>query len=225
MTYEGLRLKVSKYWRKGLANERQKKLLGKDFTIISNNCWGGMIYESYNLPKSSPTVGLFFFADDYICFLKNLKAFVVAPLKFISPKDSKWKERPEVANDKRFGHYPIGQLSTEGGTIEIFFLHYHSEAEAQEKWDRRCKRINWNRLLVKFNDQNGATQENIDEFLLMPYEKLFFSCKKWKRMTSDCVVISQPSCYTTITASHEPFGRSRYIDITQKINGLYKKEC
>ena len=40
-------------------------------TIFSNNCWGGMIYESYNLPKNSPTVGLFFFADDYIFFLEH----------------------------------------------------------------------------------------------------------------------------------------------------------
>ena len=120
MTYEGFRLKVSKYWRKGFANERQKKLLGKDFTIISNNCWGGMIYESYNLPKNSPTVGLFFFADDYICFLKNLKEFVVAPLKFISPENSKWKTRSELVNDKRFGNYPIGQLSTGGGQLRCF---------------------------------------------------------------------------------------------------------
>ena len=76
---------------------------------------------------------------------------------------------------------------------------------------------------MKFNDQNGATQETIDEFLRMPYYKLFFTCRKWERMTSDCFVISQPACYKTITASHEPFGRSRYIDITQKINGLYDK--
>ena len=222
MTYEGLRLKVGKYWRKGFANARQKELLGKDFTIISNNCWGGMIYESYNLPKNSPTVGLFFFADDYICFLKNLKEFVTAPLKFISPENSKWKSRQELVNDKRFGHYPIGQLSTGRGTIETFFLHYHSEAEAREKWERRCRRINWDRLLVKFNDQNGATQKTIDEFLHMPYDKLFFSCKKWERMTSDCFVIFQLLCYPTITASHEPFDRSRYIDITKKINSLYQ---
>lgn len=109
-----------------------------------------------------------------------------------------------------------------GGTIEIFFLHYHSEAEARVKWERRCRRINWDRLLVKFNDQNGATQKTIDEFLHIPYDKLFFSCKKWERMTSDCFVIFQPPCYPTITASHEPFGRSRYIDITKKINSLYQ---
>ncbi len=122
MTYEGFRLKVSKYWRKGFAQARQKKLLGKDFTIISNNCWGGMIYESYNLPKNSPTVGLFFFAEDYICFLKDLKGFVTAHLKFIRPEDSKWKTRPELVNDKGFGHYPIGQLSTGGGDSRNLFL-------------------------------------------------------------------------------------------------------
>ena len=55
-TYEGLRLKILKYWRIGFADYRKKKLKSTDFTIISNNCWGGMIYESYNLPKESPTV-------------------------------------------------------------------------------------------------------------------------------------------------------------------------
>ena len=68
-TYEGLRLKILKYWRLGLANYRKKQLKSTNFTIISNNCWGGMIYESYNLPKESPTVGMFFIAKDYIEFL------------------------------------------------------------------------------------------------------------------------------------------------------------
>lgn len=84
MTYEGLRLKVLKYRRELFANYRNKKLTNKDFTIISNNCWGGMLYESYNLPKQSPTVGLFFFAEDYIKFLKDLKKYTIkTQLKFI----------------------------------------------------------------------------------------------------------------------------------------------
>ncbi len=73
MTYEGFRLKVSKYWRKGLAKERQKKLLGKDFTIISNNCWGGMIYESYNLPKNSPNSRFVFLCRGLHTFSKGLE--------------------------------------------------------------------------------------------------------------------------------------------------------
>ena len=64
MTYEGLRLKINAYYRKGFAKVRHKQLKNTDFTIISNNCWGGMVYESYDLPKESPTVGMFFMADE-----------------------------------------------------------------------------------------------------------------------------------------------------------------
>ena len=110
-TYEGLRLKILKYWRLGLANYRKKQLKSTNFTIISNNCWGGMIYESYNLPKESPTVGMFFIAKDYIEFLSDLKGYVNGKLTFISPTKSRWKDIPQISEDKRFGSYPVGVLS------------------------------------------------------------------------------------------------------------------
>lgn len=83
-----------------------------------------------------------------------------------------------------------------GGTVEIFFLHYHSEDDARAKWERRCKRVNWEHMLVKFNDQNGG---NLDKFLQMPYSKLFFACKKWNNMNQDCYVIHQPPSDNGIT--------------------------
>lgn len=43
----------------------------------------------------------------------------------------------------------MGVLSNGKDSIEIFFLHFHSEQEAREKWERRVQRINWNRLLIK----------------------------------------------------------------------------
>lgn len=86
-TYEGLRLKILKYWRIGFADYRKKKLKSTDFTIISNNCWGGMIYESYNLPKESPTVGMFFIAKDYIEFLSDIKGYVNGKLTFIKRRN------------------------------------------------------------------------------------------------------------------------------------------
>lgn len=180
MTYEGLRLKLNKYWRKGFAKFRRKQLLHTDFTIISNNCWGGMVYESYALPKASPTVGMFFMADDYIKFVSDLRGWVHAELSFIRPEDSKWKEAPEVSGDARFGKYPIGILKKGGDSLEIFFLHYQNEQEAKEKWCRRVERINWDKLLVKFNDQNGCSEKNVEAFLSLPFQhKLFFTCKKW----------------------------------------------
>lgn len=226
-TIEGLRLKLLKYPRTGelFIKHRTKQLVNKQFTIISNNCWGGMIYESYNLPKESPTVGLFFMADDYINFLKHLKGYFAAELQFIKPEDSRWKNADAARGDKRFGSYPVGKLeiSIGGGqteSIEIFFLHYHNEQEAKEKWERRIKRINWDKLLVKFNDQNGCTEEHIKAFDALPYKnKICFTVKDYSQYKS-VVWIKAPKSHEFIRASYEPFGKTRYIDVAELLNYL-----
>ncbi|MGN0376288.1 MAG: DUF1919 domain-containing protein [Suilimivivens sp.] len=214
-TYEGLRLKIQKPIRKKFANLRKKKLKQTDFTILSNNCWAGMLYESYNLPKQTPTVGLFFMASDYIKFLSYIKKYLSIKPEFISPEQSKWKSY--FKNNDKFGSFPIARLDD----IEIFFLHYHSEKEAEEKWQRRIQRINWDKLIVKFNDQNGCTKEDIDEFFRLPFKnKLFFSCKKWNGISDEAIYIKQPKRYNQIMASYEPFGRNRYVDLTGLINSI-----
>ena len=176
-TYEGLRLKILEYKRLHFAKQRRAELKQTDFTIISNNCWGGMIYESYDLPKETRTVGMFFMASDYIRFLQRLREYITGGhLTFINPQDSRWKE--EVSGDKRFGSYPVGVLKldeTDPG-VEIFFLHYKDQQQAREKWQRRCSRVNWNKLIIKFNDQNGCTEEDVKNFADLPYKnKLFFT--------------------------------------------------
>ena len=40
-------------------------LQNTNFSIISNNCWGGYVYQEQNLPYQSPFVGLFLYAKDY----------------------------------------------------------------------------------------------------------------------------------------------------------------
>lgn len=78
--------KVQNYIRCSL---RRKKLRNKDFTIISNNCWAGFIYQKYGLQYKTPTIGLFFIGNDYIKFCKKLKYYVNQDLKFISFSESK----------------------------------------------------------------------------------------------------------------------------------------
>lgn len=214
MTYEGIRLKFNKYRRQWLSKIRRRKINCTDFTIISNNCWGGTIYESYNLVKKTPTVGLFFMADDYIRFVKNFDEYIATELKFISANDSKWKK--ELSENKNFGVYPIGILND----IEIHFLHYHSEKEAMEKWKRRCQRINKEKILFKFNDQNGCTEKHIREFDSLPYKnKICFSVKKYPSYSS-VVTIRAPKSHKFIRASYEPFGEGKYINMNDVINRL-----
>ena len=222
-TLEGLRLKLLKYPRTGkqFTSRRIKQMKQTDFTIISNNCWGGMIYESYGLSKQSPTVGMFFMAPDYIKFVSDLKAYTTGEIRFIDPQKSRWKDALQVSGDSRFGTYPVGVVSNGKEDVEIFFLHYRSENEAVGKWKRRCKRINHEKLLVKFNDQNGCSEEELSVFLNLPYKnKVFFTCKDWNVQSEVIVKINQPFNKEHIQASYEPFGRNRKFDVTGCLNNL-----
>lgn len=159
-----------------------KKILGKihhgmlkydDFTIISNNCWGGVIYKYFAMKFQSPTVGMYFFGDEYIKFLSDLKYYLSQPLVVKDIESSKYKE--EII--KRGQNPLIGWL----GEVEIVLLHYHNPEETVKKWNYRLKRINPNKLIVKFNDQNLFRVDQLEKFEKLPFKnKICFTGKYYK---------------------------------------------
>lgn len=41
-------------------------------------------------------------------------------------------------------------------------------------------------MLVKFNDQNGCTEKEVDDFMKLSFKnKLFFTCKHWPNEKKD----------------------------------------
>lgn len=54
--------KIKKNMKRILGNINKIGLKNKCFTIISNNCWGGFVYQKFNLQYRTPFVGLFIFA-------------------------------------------------------------------------------------------------------------------------------------------------------------------
>lgn len=196
---------------------RRKNLKDENFTIISNNCWGGTVYESYGIKKQSPTVGMFIMPEDYLKFVANLDYYLEQPLGFIDPDDSKWKE--VLQKKSNWKTYLIGKL----GDIELQMLHHHNEEVARRKWEDRVKRVNKNKLIFKFNDQNGATKEQILTFMQMTMKnKICFVSDDLYCATNEVIVVKQPRKYKGrgIMASREPFGCSRYIDLTEYINRI-----
>lgn len=153
----------------------KKRIKSRDFTVISNNCWAGKLYQYLDMPYLSPTVGLYFFADDYIKFVKNLKHYMSLDLKFIKASQSKYCDILERKNQVE---KPIGILDD----VEIVFLHYKSESEAYEKWNRRKERINWDNIYYKFSKMNFCSDEHLKEFDSLPYKnKFMLTCNKIKR--------------------------------------------
>lgn len=208
--YEILRLKIRRKYIDLTYKKRRKKLKYKNFTIISNNCWGGLIYQSYGLQYNTPTIGLYFMADDYIKFVSNLKNYISKELVFINPLESKAHKLKNAEIT-----FPVAKLDD----IEIYFMHYKSEEEAKEKWTRRCKRINWNKIIYKFSNQNLCSQDLMEKFMELPLEnKICFTNEK--NNIDDVIYIKQYIKSKDIKASYEPFGNSKYININNYLNKL-----
>lgn len=213
MSWEGVKIRLRNGYIRATAAARQKKLKNKTFTVISNNCWGGLVYESYGLEKQSPTVGAYFAPEEYLRFLSRLEYYLKeCEMTFVPPQDARHKDL--YMCDKRFGTFPIARV----GDVEIAMLHYHSEEEARQKWERRCKRVNWDRLIVKMNDQNGCTREQAEAFLQLPFEnKVFFTVRDLDG-GEGCVRL--PYGGESVLSTQEPFGASRYLNVNQLINSL-----
>jgi len=135
----------------------RKKLKNNNFTIISNDCWGGRVYSDLGLEHNSPTVNMFFYSKCYLKLVSNLKEYLNSEINFTN------ESIYEVANNNRKlnnNFYPIGVLND----IEIHFLHYRDEEEATEKWNKRVKRVNYNNLFFKFSDAYLIDVNDIFEF-------------------------------------------------------------
>lgn len=216
LTWETARLKFRANVAVPLLRDRLRgELEVDDFTIISNNCWAGMVYESYGLPKLTPTVGMFIMPEDYLRFVADLPGYLSAPLEFIDPAASKWAS--VLADNEGWGSYLIGRV----GDVELHMLHYHDEAVARRKWESRVGRVNFERILYKFNDQNGATEDDLACFdaLGLPHKVVF--CAKEHPAIPSCVKLGCPSSHDYIRASYEPFGHNRAFDVTCYINEAF----
>lgn len=141
----------------------KRSIKNRGFTIISNNCWAGRVYQYLDMPYLSPTAGLYFFAPDYIKFVSDLKRYLDTPLRFIKPEESKYFE---VLKSRNQLDKPIGILDD----VEIVFLHYKSQEEALEKWNRRKDRVNFDKIILKFSRMDLCTDKEMQEFDNLPYQ-------------------------------------------------------
>ena len=198
---------------KWLLNFRKRHLKNTDFSIISNNCWAGYVYRRYGIPYLTPTVGLYFFADDYVKFCSNLKFYLEQPLEFISCEQSKYSE---IIKERNQQNVPIARL----GDVEIIFLHYKTAEEAREKWERRAKRVNYDNLIFKFSMMNCCIDEHLMAFdAIESNKKICFVPPEYK----DKIMCAVPflSSKGDIEVRNDSAEYSRYINIEKLINSKY----
>ena len=186
---------------KKLNEENRSKLSakGRRASIISMNCTGGILSHDLGLQFKSPTVNLFFRAEDFIKFCENLK-YYLAINEFIECTD------PGIIENRK---YPIVYL----GDLLIFLVQYKSVEEAQNKWNERKKRFNWDIIVIIDTDREGMTEDLKDRFEALPYRKIMFTHLPDKRHSS-CFYIKgyeKDNCVGIIT-DHDTWDGKRPVD-------------
>ena len=143
---------------------RYGQLLENPVTILSDDCWGGAVYNRLKLPFSSPLINILWDKDEYSKFIQDPMFYLGTELKLFSEGNLK------------AGIAPIGQLGEEGRTVRLRLVHNTSFAEAKEQWDRRVKRVNAENVFVKMGF--GCYEENCEKWLHIfsgvPYKKILF---------------------------------------------------
>ena len=160
-----LRVRSAQAWADALWRLRHD---GSDFSIISDNCWGGFLYQHLRRPYLTPFAGLFMEPDCFLRMLADLRSCLAHPPRRAAA--SRYGHL-EQARGRLFPEYPIGLL---GDGIEVHFLHYATWEEALAKWLRRRDRIRWDRLYFKFTDRDGADPDLARRFLALPFPRKLY---------------------------------------------------
>ena len=179
----------------------RKRLKNSEFSIISSDCFGAMVYHNLGQRFNSPTINLCFSQEDFYQFVLHLKDYLAAELVEIEDKTVT---------------YPVGSLTYDDRTIRINFMHYHSFEEAKRKWDERKQRVDFSNIYIFQVVSQGLTQEYLDRFSALPYRhKLLIAHSN--NYTCDCMVThdifqKRKKNWGIMLKYKSPLSSSRYMD-------------
>ncbi|HEU5292735.1 MAG TPA: DUF1919 domain-containing protein [Cyclobacteriaceae bacterium] len=156
--------------KKNYLDRNLDNLKAGNFTVVSSNCWGGILYQDLGLNYQTPFVNQYMHAP---CFLKLVKQFPdYMKMDLIVSTHSKYFSSATS--------YPVGHL----GDIEIHFIHYSLNDNVIGKWNERKARINSDALLFVLCERDQCTAADLEEFDQLPVNKLIFTAKKYNLKNS-----------------------------------------
>lgn len=164
-----IKKKIFEIARNRIMKSFRKKNHNTDFTLISQNCIGGVIYKNLGLEFRSPTINMFIEDENFVKLVENLEYYMSLEAealceKFVDPIDKSFS-------------YPKIKV----GDIELCCLHYKSCQEAIDSWERRRKRVNLNNVYVIANSWNLHENEDLIKRLSnLKYKTVIFTYQSYK---------------------------------------------
>lgn len=146
---------ILRYLRRIERYRNRKRLKNKSFSLVTNNCIGGIISHDMHLRFLSPTVNLSFTNEGFILFCQHLVHYLSIPVEEVNSDNS----------------YPVGVLKGDYGDVLLYFMHYGSFPEAKQKWEERASRVDMENLFIVMEAQK------CDESVLRQFDELEFPNK------------------------------------------------
>jgi len=167
-----------------------KDAVNRDWTIVSDNCFGVAYMKALNRPYESPFFSMFIYAPDYITLLENFDEYMKIKPVAQDPVNDADKFGGKSKYRKVISKYPVLLLKGSQGVVELHFAHEKQSAEkAIKKWTSRSSRMNMDKkdMFVKMDDRDKFTVELGKRFLALkqfPHKRLFVS-QKYKSSLGD----------------------------------------
>jgi len=153
----------------GFSMEKWSTIANSELSIVSNNCWGGILFNTLGLEYRSPFKNVSFSDEDYIRLLENFNYYMEA-----SPRwDGDWDI--DTNSGKQI---PLLWLND----VRIRCNHELNPDEAIKTWNRRRKKINYENLLFEMYTESRTVAERFDALNLgnricfTPFETSMETC-------------------------------------------------
>ncbi len=159
-----------------LSFDKYYQLKKSRISIVSNNCWGGIIYRTLGLECLSPFKNLFLKDEDYLKMIQDIKSYMS-----IEPIGKRCETDPHSAKV-----YPVLEI----GDIEIHCNHAENFEMAINDWNRRKSKINYSNLYVEMYTMNPLVAEKFVEKTI-GYKGICFV--PWKTTEKKLLTLEMPS--------------------------------
>ena len=127
--------------------DRYIQLKNSNISIVSNNCWGGILYKTLGLECLSPFKNMFLMDDEYLKLLERLTYYLSCePILY-----------KYMYDDSRNIEYPVLIL-------DDILVHCNHDTDAEEailKWKQRNKKFNFQNIFV---EMYTCSRETAEEF-------------------------------------------------------------
>lgn len=129
-------------------------------TVIANNCMGGCVLHTMNLPFNTPTINLQIFPEEFPKFCENIREYL--KLDVVECKDLTEVQKGYVT--RMYGSVtdvPYGML----GDVLIQFMHYKTFEEALDAWNRRRVRVDYDNMRFLFHLNQSQYAKEAEDFI------------------------------------------------------------